>query len=217
MSTCLEMLLERKQDYNDFFNAIEYSVDKLYPDSTPVLGMGSGADSGTIAAALWSLGKPFDLVCVEGNENLDVLYDRLDFLDKNAIIIPPLSDMEIHSVYDMMEQIGFTKGKGTGIGTGLSHYVLASHVPNRHLYSGLGNDEFYTGDFQLFSRFMFRSNPSYSHFNVNTIFPLLEPEVFVEYYCLDPQLRVQYKQPFLEYMKSKNFPTDDTKKNFYVR
>ena len=217
MSTCLETLLERKQDYNDFFNAIEYSVDKLYPDSTPVLGMGSGADSGTIAAALWTLGKPFDLVCVEGNENLDVLYDRLDIMGKRAIIIPPLSNMEIDSTYDVMGQMGYTKGRGTGIGTALSHFVLASHTPNRHLYSGLGNDEFYTGNFQLFSRFMFRSNPSYRHFNINTIFPLLEPEVFVEYYCLDPQLRVYYKQPFLEYMKSKNFPADDTKKNFTVK
>lgn len=206
-----------KTNYADFFNAIELAVDKLYPDSTPVLGMGSGADSGSIAAALWSLGKKFELVCVEGNEDLDVLYDRLDFLDMNAIIIPPLSDEQILGAYDHMEQIGFVKGKGTGIGTGLSHYVLASHIPNRVLYSGLGNDEFYTKDHQLFSRFLFRANMSYSHFNIKTLFPLLEPEVFVEYYCLSPELRLEYKQPFLEYMKSKNFPVDKFKKNFYVR
>lgn len=204
-----------KSTYTDFFNAIECAVSETYPDNVPVIGMGSGADSGTIAAALWSLGKEFKVCSLEGNENLDVLYERLDILDKDTIIIPPLNDYQItQTVIDMAAHARFTQGEGTGIGTALSHYVLGAKIPNSHLYSGLGTDEFYTEELERLVQYMWRSHQAYNHFNIKTIFPLLKPKVFTEYYCLHPDLRLYYKQPFLEYCKSKDFPIDDSKKNF---
>lgn len=215
MYTSSVMLLEHKLTYTDFFNAIEWAVRETYPDTIPVVGMGSGADSGTIAAALWSLGKQFKVCSLEGSENLDVLYKRLDILDKDAIIVPPLNDHQITNTFTDMEDAGFVQGEGTGIGAALSHFVLGSKVPGSYLYSGLGTDEFYTEDLEKLVVFMWRSHQAYNHFNIKTIFPLLKPIVFTEYYCLHPDLRLYYKQPFLEYCKSKDFPIDDSKKNFY--
>lgn len=209
--------MKYKTGYIDFFRSIEYAVDISYPSKDiPVLGMGSGADSGTIAAALHACGKKFTLCCAEGNENLDVLHDRIKYLNVPTKIITELTDDEVATAFDDMKQAGFTNVE-FGKYRPISHFVLSSYIPNSHLYSGLGTDEFYTNEMERLCRFMYQSHRAYHHFNIKTIFPLLKNEVFIEYYCLHPNLRKYYKQPFLEYMKSKNFPVDESKKSFSIK
>lgn len=209
------MQLEHKQTYTDFFNAIEQAVEKRYPtDTIPTLGMGSGTDSGTIAAALHSLNKEFKLVCLLGKEDKEVVLDRVRILDQEATFINSMNPDQILQTQKEMESIGFTLDKGTGIGRGTPHYILAKHC-TKVLYSGLGTDEFYTGDHELMSSFFYFSHISYFHFNITTKFPLLDSQVIKEYYCLDPNLRVHYKQPFHQYMKDKQFPYT-TKKIYFL-
>ena len=206
--TCisLAMRLEHKQTYTDFFNAIEQAVDKRYPtDTIPTLGMGSGTDSGTIAAALHSLNKEFKLVCLLGKEDKEVLLDRVRILDQEVTFINSMNKDRILQTQKEMKSIGFDLGKHTGIGTGTSHYILAKNSTGI-LYSGLGTDEFYSGDHQLLCTFFYFSHISYFHFNIATKFPLLDSQVIKEFYCLDPKLRVHYKQPFHKYMEHKQFP-----------
>ena len=209
--------MKYKTGYKDFFAAIEYAVKITYPSKEiPVLGMGSGADSGTIAAALHACGKKFTLCCAEGIENLDVLYDRIEYLDVPTKIITELTDADLASAFDDMKQAGFTNAE-FGKYRPISHFVLSKHIPDSHLYSGLGTDEFYTNEMERLCRFMYQAHRAYAHFNIQTLFPLLKSEVFIEYYGLHPDLRKYYKQPFLEYMKSKNFPIDESKKNFSIK
>jgi len=209
--------LEYKTSYSDFFKAIEYAVDICYPsEAIPVLGMGSGTDSGTIATALHASNKKFTLCCVEGNENLDVLHDRIKYLDVPTKIIPDQTDAEVNEAWDDMEKAGFTDAE-FGKYRPQSHFILSKHIPNSYLYSGLGTDEFYTNNFIKLCEFMHYSHRAYNHFNIQTIFPLLRNEVFLEFYLLHPDMRANYKQPFEEYMRSKNFAVDETKKNFSIQ
>ena len=69
----------------------------------------------------------------------------------------------------------------------------------------------------LLCRFMYQAHRAYAHFNIQTIFPLLRNEVFIEFYMLHPDMRANYKQPFEEYMRTKNFAVDETKKSFSVQ
>ena len=72
--------------HKDFFNAIDQSVLNLYPkEAIPVLSMGSGTDSGVIAASLWSQDLDFKLICFQANEDISILNKRIQLVDKDAL------------------------------------------------------------------------------------------------------------------------------------
>ena len=206
---CLETLL----GLNKFFKAIETAVDKVYPkDYIPTLGLSSATDSGVIAAALYSLNRKFLVVSVKGIEEFDILKARIQFLEEQAIII---DTYDIDSIHNQMIKAGFEKGKGTGIGIGTPHFLLAQYC-SKVLYSGICTDEYYNKHNDLFEKFLYFSNKAYSYFNIKVLTPLLDPIVVKEYSSLDPKNRIQYKDPFRMYMKEKNFPYTNSKINFEI-
>ena len=203
-----------KDYYDDFFNAIENAVEKRYPEnSMPTLGLSSGTDSGTIAAALHHLDKNFNIVTLEGIEEKEILNKRLKLLDRPNFIISKFDKKLLLKTQKEMAKIGYREGVGTGIGIGTSHYVLAKNS-SPILYSGLGTDEFYTGNHKLFSTFLYFSHISYFYFNISTKFPLLDSKVIKEFYSLEPEMRLHYKQPFRKYMEYRDFPYTTKKINF---
>lgn len=207
--------LETQLAHKDFFDAIDQSVLNHYPkQAIPVLSMGSGTDSGVIAASLWSQDLDFKLICFQANEDLSILNKRIQILDKDTFTVEPQSKDNLEQIYNEMESIGYKKGEGTGIGAGLVHFMLSKYITSPFMFSGLGTDELYTGDITLLFRFLKRAHMSYDWFEVDVQYPLLTTEVYKEYLRLDPELRSDYKQPFREYMKFKNFPIDYKKRSF---
>ena len=212
---CMSIYLETLLAHKDFFDAIDQSVLNLYPKKAiPILSMGSGTDSGVIAASLWSQDLDFKLICFQANEDLSILNKRLQLLNKDTFTIEPQPKDNLEQIYNEMESIGYKKGEGTGIGAGLVHFMLSKYITSPFMFSGLGTDELYTGDITLLFRFLKRAHMSYDWFEVDVQYPLLTTEVYKEYLRLDPELRSDYKQPFREYMKSKNFPIDYKKRSF---
>jgi hypothetical protein len=83
----------------------------------------------------------------------------------------------------------------------------------------LGADELYkSGDFELLEQFLSDAEEAYDYYNLDVRYPLLDPNVYLEYYLLDQRLlKNNNKYPLEVYMKSSGFPINyERKSSFYL-
>ena len=81
-------LLQHKDSYDDFHNALENSILKRYPEnSKPLVCLSSGNDSGVIACCLNKYKKDALYLSFSKNENLDVILQRKNILGDSHILL----------------------------------------------------------------------------------------------------------------------------------
>jgi hypothetical protein len=187
--------LEKYNSYDRLFEAIDRAVALRCQDS-PVATMSSGHDSGTIVASALHQKLSFTTLSVTAHEYKDVLDKRI--LMTNGMLVDKWDTDNSHQVAaDNLAKIGCTA-----------------------IISGLGADELLmTKDFQLLTVFLEDSHPRYHSLGIETRYPLLDPEVYFEYWSLRPELIGDpvKKKPLMEYMKSRGFPyTTEKKVAFYL-
>ena len=89
-----------------------------------------------------------------------------------------------------------------------AHYYLAENTSNKIVLSGLGADEYYIShDYELAEEFFIDASSQYNKFDLDVRYPLLDPNVFREYYLLSTDLRrYPHKKPLIKYMETIRLP-----------
>lgn len=211
-----------KEQYDDFFEALDVSIlNSIQKTKELYVFLSGGHDSGSITSALINSGADFKVLSVVGNEPIEVLKQRWDFLETNGIEVikvgadGPLGQDSYQEYKTQYEDDGL----GTNYREVCSHYLACKHLPeNVTLLSGLGADELYvSGDDELLNQFMRSTKKVYDHFNVDIRYPLLDYNLYVEFFSLVRNLRRRWKQPFEKYMEQIRFPYNkEGKIGFYV-
>lgn len=81
-------LIQYKDTYDDFYNALEKTILKRYPEnSKPIICLSSGNDSGVIACCLHKFKKDAIYISIPKNEKLDVILERKKILGESHILI----------------------------------------------------------------------------------------------------------------------------------
>jgi len=81
-------LIQYKDTYDDFYNALEKAILKRYPEnSKPLICLSSGNDSGVIACCLHKFKKNALYISMPKNENLDVILQRKNILGESHILL----------------------------------------------------------------------------------------------------------------------------------
>tara|TARA_S200002703_G_scaffold115052_1_gene100611 strand:+ start:4404 stop:5354 length:951 start_codon:yes stop_codon:yes gene_type:complete len=212
----------KKPHYEDFFEAIEVAILKRIPKQEDIyVFLSSGHDSGIITSALINCDVPFKVLSIVGNESTEVLESRWNYLRDSEIegtkigTNGPFDKKKYRQYEKQYRKDGFTEP----FKEVCSHYIASKHLPEGSvLFSGLGADEMYVSrDDELLNRFLTTSKTVYDYFKLDVRYPLLDYEVFKEYYSLEPQLRRRWKQPFEKYMQQIRFPVNNGNKvGFYV-
>lgn len=170
----------KNKTYRRFFDAIDRAVKKRHTEHC-TLTLSSGHDSGVIAASLLEQDLPFESLSVTGIEDLGILQKRSNLID----------DFRIITDFNASDE---------------GHAVAARNCKTNIILSGLGADEFFVSqDYQLMRKFIEDSEKIYKSFGIEVRYPLLDPEVFVEYHMLHKSLR-RKKLPFEAYMEYQDFP-----------
>jgi asparagine synthetase B (glutamine-hydrolysing) len=204
--------LDRKKDYHDLFKAIDNAVLIRVPnDSVPVVALSSGHDSGSIACSLNKQDVIYDVISCWGNENKEVLQERLNLVTGSSRMVDYHSQEDKEQVLKELDNLLYPD-----IAT--SHYIISREIQNRVLLSGLGADEMYVSkDYDLMRQFLYSSSKAYEHFNVDIRYPLLDPIVYKEYRLLVPKLQRRIKQAFERYMVHNKYPVNKGPKvGFYI-
>lgn len=209
-----------RRSYDHFFEILSDSIEIRHEEGAYV-ALSGGADSGSIAATLLKLNKRFNVITSRTNEIHEVLDQRLDelsdVLDTITITKDPSSRKKVYTLWNQCAaDLGLTSMSGEALEC-LSHYHIAKYIRGKVLLSGLGADEFYGVPNELLLRtFMTHASMAYKKFNVDTRFPLLDPNVYSAYQNLEPKLRDGVKIPLFEYLKQNNFPHYQEKKVPFV-
>jgi asparagine synthetase B (glutamine-hydrolysing) len=204
--------LDKKDHYNDLFEAIDNAVLIRVPeDSVPVVALSSGHDSGSIACSLNKQKVVYDVISCWGNENKEVLQERLNLVIGSSRMIDYHSQEDKAHVLKEFDNLLYPD-KDT------SHYIISKEIQNRVLLSGLGADEMYVSqDYDLMRQFLYTSNKAYEYYNVDIRYPLLDPLVYKEYRLLAPELQRRFKQAFERYMAHNKYPVNmGPKVGFYI-
>jgi len=149
-----------KNNYDDFCNILEKAILKRYPEKTiPLICLSSGHDSGAIVCCLHKYNKPFIAVCINKNENIDIIIKRKSIL-KDKLILLDLDineknkwgnylqdncelfywDWTYHPKMRNYKPNGFTMGSMLGKCKILD--LIKNVYPNINIsYSGIGADE----------------------------------------------------------------------------
>jgi asparagine synthetase B (glutamine-hydrolysing) len=204
--------LDRKDSYDDLFKAINNAVAIRYPvNTTPIVALSSGHDSGTIACNLNKQNLDYDVISCWGNENKDILQQRLDLVKGSVKMIDYHSQKDKELVLEELNDLSCSI-------EATSHYVISKGIQDRVLLSGLGADEMYVSqDYDLMRQFLYSSSKAYEHYNVDIRYPLLDPLVYKEFKLLIPRLQRRFKQPFERYMVHNKYPVNKGPKvGFYI-
>ena len=88
-TTTFDVSSQNKNTTADFVSAFKSAVLKRSKNlrTSPFVGLSSGYDSGAIACALASSGVAANAYTVSGNENLEVVNDRLDFMSSRQALL----------------------------------------------------------------------------------------------------------------------------------
>ena len=211
--------LKKRDNYDHVFEAIDQAVLKRMPETRPVVFLSGGHDSGTIAASMIKSGLDFTTVSAAGNEPMDILEERWRIIEQSGRELIKVSE-STSSVdeYKQYETMYNEEGMSPKFKNVSSHYIVSRYVPNRVMLSGLGADELYVSrDDQLLDLFMRSSGHVYHHFNIDVRYPLLDKNVFIEYYRLKHELRRRFKQPFEKYLAANSFAVNmGPKVGFYL-
>jgi hypothetical protein len=192
----------KRNDFDKFFDAIDDAIN-IRKTNNCSLALSSGHDSGTIAASLLNSNSDINIMYANGNENLNVLHKRLKLFEEVE---------EFNESYNDIKAL--TKPERNG-----GHFALAKNCKTDVLLSGLGADELYkSGDFELLEQFLSDAEEAYDHYNLDVRYPLLDPNVYLEYYLLDQRLlKNNNKYPLEVYMKFSGFPINyERKSSFYL-
>ena len=81
-------LIQHKDSYDDFYNALENAILKRYPENLkPLISLSSGNDSGVIACCLNKHNKEALYISFPKNENMDVILERKKILGDSHILL----------------------------------------------------------------------------------------------------------------------------------
>lgn len=189
---------EKQHSYKNFFIALDNAI-KFRCKDNPTIFLSCGHDSGSIVTGAIRQGLDFRTLSCEGREDMKIIKKRLLLSVSSKIIY---------------------KNSYPKVLTNQSHSVLAINCESNVALSGLGADEFYSStDTQLLEMFLKDSEKQYQKYNVEVRYPLLDPIVYKEYFCLDRSLRPTNpkKKPLIEYMNSIGYPVyAGYKKSFVV-
>jgi asparagine synthetase B (glutamine-hydrolysing) len=153
-------LVQRKDNYDDFCNALENAILKRYPEKTvPLISLSSGHDSGVITCCLNKYNKTLLAISIPKNEDLHIINERkkklggshiiLNFLDEDKIYwrnylvnnCEPFSwDWSYHPKMRGYRPNGFDMGSMLG----KCKIIKTAQQLNKDinvLYSGIGADE----------------------------------------------------------------------------
>ena len=180
-------LQQTKTHYNDFCDSLEKAILKRYPEKTiPLISLSSGHDSGIIACCLQKYNKPFLAICINKNENNEILMQRKQILNDKLIFIdlnqndknywkkylidscePFIWDWTYHPKMRNYKPNGFDMGSMLGKCKILNHTQNINSSINI-MYSGIGADEV-----MAFNSFYSRGYGNVDIFdhNLETIFP----------------------------------------------
>lgn len=181
----------KKKHYEDFIKAVDNAV-KFRCTAKPfnkmtTISLSSGHDSGTIVASALKQNLKFVVLSIVGQENLPCLYDRHRVIES----------------YNLSQKIVLKKDYKRNN----AHAILASECLTKILLSGLGADEFYrSGDFQLLETFLMDNYRYYEEYGIEVRYPLLDPDVYRNFYILNKDLRWPAKKPFELIMEKIQFP-----------
>lgn len=207
-----------RKDYDHFFDAVERAV-KIRHEKDCVLALSDGHDSGAICASIIKQNLSCSVVTALSSEDAGIVRRRISMIKKQndvALFLPLVKNSKdlTRLINEIKSEMNVDKNHASNI---LSHYVLAKAIQNRVLLSGLGADEFYvSGYHQLLLEFLRDSQYAYEHFNVSARFPLLDYNVFSEYFNLHGSIKSGYKKPLSEYMKTINLPCNFGEKHSFV-
>lgn len=208
----------RRNTYDMLFEAIDKAVSIRHDDNA-VVALSSGHDSGSITAALLRKNKTFDVITSPANEDRRVLDLRLSMIrgwtNKKTVVDAPETKQQARVLVEQcMRDTGYDINQATAM---LSHYHIAKHIEGKTLISGLGADEFYAQKHdELLRMFLTEAMIAYNHYNIDARYPLLDYNVYCEYYNLDPRLRQGHKLPLEQYIKTLNLPVCKGNKHSFV-
>jgi len=184
----------KKDNYDDFFNVLDEAIYLRHSEDTTVY-LSSGVDSGAIATGCIRNNLKFKSLSIMGESGLaedgTVLRSRLSLINDFKILWKECAPENL------------VLNEKTG-----GHEYLASNTSSKVVLSGLGADEYYhSTDYELASIFLKDSGVIYDNYNLDIRYPLLDPNVFKEFFYLKKSLRIKpQKRPFVEYMLSIGFP-----------
>jgi len=184
--------LSQRYNYDAFFKAIDDAV-KLRCTDRPVIAMSSGHDSGCIVASAIKQNLEFDIITITAKEKRDIIGHRAKYIEERSD-----ANINVISLWETTQN---------------GHEIVAKHIPNRVLLSGLGADEVLTtADWQLCEEFLKQAQETYIDIDVR--YPLLDYDVFREWHRLIPELKgyMTSKLPMTKYLEQLDFPYNKGRK-----
>ena len=152
-------LMQYKDSYDDFYNALEKSILKRYPEnSKPLISLSSGNDSGVIACCLNKYRKEALYMSFPKNEDTTVILERKKILGVSHILLN-LEDYEkgnwIHYLNNNCEPFNWDWSYHPNLNSIVNGFHMGSMLGKckiidfakqfdsniRVLYSGIGADE----------------------------------------------------------------------------